>query len=81
MKKKVTPDNEAPSNVTDHPFTPPEGQSFGRCTVEGCGLGEAVHSTATKHYEPTATTYRCPNCVTLDKEVCEHQTEDMRSIS
>jgi hypothetical protein len=76
----TSPDNEAPSNVTGHPYQPPAGRPEGLCTFEGCHLGEAVHSSAVKPYVPEAKTYRCPNCVTLDIDPCEHQDEDMRTI-
>lgn len=67
------PDNEAPSNVTGHPYTPPEDQPFGRCAYEGCGLGESVHSTSNTVYlsDPNLA-WRCPNCVTLDIDPCPH---------
>lgn len=69
----IKPDNEAPSNVTGHPYTPPEGRPFGRCAYEGCGLGESVHSTSNTVYlsDPNLA-WRCPNCVTLDIDPCPH---------
>ena len=76
----TNPDNEAPSNVTDHPYQAPEGQPWGRCAFEGCNLAESVHQASVTPYVPGATSYRCPNCVTLDIDPCLHQDEDMRTI-
>lgn len=63
----------APANVTDHPYQPPLGEPWGRCTVEGCRLAESVHQASAAPYQPEATTYRCPNCVTREVDSCEHK--------
>lgn len=73
MGKLIRPDNEAPSNVTDHPFTAPDGEPWGRCTFEGCGLAESVHSVSATPFEPTAETYRCPDCVMMNIDPCTHE--------
>lgn len=39
-ERKVVGDNETPSAITDHPFTP-RGEWFTVC--EHCGLAEAAH--------------------------------------
>jgi hypothetical protein len=81
-------DTQAASNVIDHPYEPPEGRPWDRCAhvynppngkpkgLHGyavCGLSQAVHKHVPKPYEPEATSYRCPTCVDLDIDPCEHQ--------
>lgn len=79
-RRKVSPENEAPSTITDHPYQPPEGKPWAPCAFAGCGLAESVHQATTQAYDTEGLPYRCPNCVQLDAEVCMHQTEDLRSI-
>lgn len=72
-KAARTPEHDtAPSNITDHPYVSPSGQPWGKCAVADCGMAEAAHRDSSTPFKETATSYRCPDCVTKNIEVCEH---------
>jgi hypothetical protein len=58
-----------PAIVSDHPFQPPTGRPWERCTT--CGLAGAAHLAGVL-YRPRLP-YRCPDCVTADVVPCPHQ--------
>lgn len=79
MSKNVTPDNEAPSNITDHAYVSPAGKPWGKCAFPGCGLGESVHQESDTPYPVAPLPYRCPNCVTKEIDPCPHTKENWES--
>jgi hypothetical protein len=59
--------DETPAPIDEHPFEPPAGRTWDRCTR--CGLAEAAHVDAVERYAPTSTRSRpraldvvCPLC-------------------
>ena len=69
---EMAPENEAPGIIKDHEYLAnPEFGSYGRCVR--CGLAEAAHLHIEEGYKiPETSKYRCPDCVTQNKEVCTH---------
>jgi hypothetical protein len=76
-KPGLRPDNEAPSNVTDHKFVAPKDKPWGLCTQ--CGLSESVHAEAATPYsaelKKLKLPYRCPYCVQAEEPVCNHSKD------
>jgi hypothetical protein len=48
--------DETPAPIDEHPFEPPAGRTWDRCTR--CGLAEAAHVDAVERYAPTSTRSR-----------------------
>jgi len=73
-KPKPAPSHDtAPSNITDHAYINKAGQPWGLCAHGNCNLAEAAHRNSATPFKPNPPSYRCPNCVTKNIEVCAHQ--------
>jgi hypothetical protein len=60
------------SIVSSHPFIN-DTCLYGRCEHNDCGLAESSHvATDTPYMTPPDQPYRCPHCVSLDRDPCPH---------
>ena len=62
------------SAITSHPFRP-DGDWWERCAI--CKLAESAHAGTTigLHEKLSDRPYRCPDCVSIGREICPHRRE------